>query len=124
MRRPLLVVLGALLLGPLLAACGPSSPAQVTQARSHVDVASPDLVAFKKRTDIPDCPRLPATKVGTGVPRRVGTSSPAPTREATAAARYTPWGPSSSTSGAPSAKDSDMAPMTTASRAADTRERR
>jgi thiol-disulfide isomerase/thioredoxin len=68
MRRSLLVVLGALLLGPLLAACGPSSPAQVTQARSHVDVASPDLVAFKKRTDIPDCPRLPATKAKNGMP--------------------------------------------------------
>ncbi len=68
MKRSLPVVVAVLLLAPLLAACGPSSPVQGTQARSHLDVASPDLVAFKKHTDIPDCPRVPPTPVKAGLP--------------------------------------------------------
>ena len=68
MRRSLPVVAAALLLVPLLTACGPSSPAQVTQARSHLDVASPDLVAFKEQTAVPDCPRLSSTTVKDGMP--------------------------------------------------------
>ncbi len=68
MRRLLLVVVAALLLVPSLTACGPSSPVQARKATSHLDVASPDLVAFKRHTDIPNCPRLTSTPVKDGLP--------------------------------------------------------
>ena len=57
MRRALLVVVGVLLAVPMLAACGPSTPRQALQGKAHLDVGSPDLAAFKKQTDIPNCPR-------------------------------------------------------------------
>jgi thiol-disulfide isomerase/thioredoxin len=69
MKGPLPGVVAALLLVPLLASCGPSTPVQGGQAKSHLNVASPDLVAFKKQTDIPNCPRLPSTTtVKAGMP--------------------------------------------------------
>ena len=68
MSRSLLLVVTAFLLLPFLAACGPSTPGQVTQARSHLDVASPDLVAFKKHSDIPNCPKVTAKGVDGGLP--------------------------------------------------------
>jgi thiol-disulfide isomerase/thioredoxin len=64
MRRTLLVVL----LLPFLAACGPGNPARVVQGRSHVDVSSPDLVAYKKQTAVPACPKVPSTKAEGGMP--------------------------------------------------------
>ena len=66
-RAPLLAV-AALLVAPFLAACGPTSPAQVTQARSHLNVGSPDLVALKKQTEVPDCPQVASTGVHGGMP--------------------------------------------------------
>lgn len=68
MRRTLPVVVVTLLLAPFLAACGPDSPARVAQARSHVDVSSADLVAYKKQTAVPDCPRLATAGVDGGMP--------------------------------------------------------
>ena len=68
MRRALLPGLVSLLIVPFLTACGPSTPGQVTQARSHLDVASPDLVAFKKHSDIPNCPKVTAKGVDGGMP--------------------------------------------------------
>ena len=68
MRGEFLAAAAAALVAPFLAACGPSSPAQITQARSHVNVASPDLVAFKKQTDIPNCPKVAASGVEGGMP--------------------------------------------------------
>jgi thiol-disulfide isomerase/thioredoxin len=64
MRR----VWAALVLVPLLAACGPHAPAAVTPGSRHIDVSSPDLVAFKKHTDIPDCPKISSTVVDGGMP--------------------------------------------------------
>ncbi len=64
MRR----ALAALLLIPFLAACGPSSPAQVIPGRSHVDVSSKDLVAYKKQTTVPTCPRVSSATVKDGMP--------------------------------------------------------
>jgi thiol-disulfide isomerase/thioredoxin len=58
----------ALLVVPLLAACGPHTPSAVTPGSRHIDVSSPDLVAFKKHTDIPDCPKVPSTVVDGGMP--------------------------------------------------------
>ena len=71
MRRPLLAGLVSLLIVPFLTACGPSTPGQVTQARSHLDVASPDLVAFKKHSDIPNCPKVTAKGMDGGMPVRM-----------------------------------------------------
>jgi thiol-disulfide isomerase/thioredoxin len=59
---------GALLVVPLLAACGPQAPAGVTPGSRHTDVSSPDLVAFKSHTDIPDCPKVASTVVDGGMP--------------------------------------------------------
>jgi len=68
MRRALLPALAAALLTPFLVACGPSTPAQVFHGRSQVDVASKDLVAYKKNTAVPNCPRVAVTKVDGGMP--------------------------------------------------------
>ncbi|MGA8247413.1 MAG: TlpA disulfide reductase family protein [Nocardioides sp.] len=64
MRRALL----PLLLVPLLAACGSHGPAAITGGTSHVDVATKDLVAYKKKTDVPDCPRVAAKSAPGGMP--------------------------------------------------------
>jgi thiol-disulfide isomerase/thioredoxin len=53
---------------PVLVACGAHTPSAVTPGSRHVDVSSPDLVAFKKHTDIPDCPKIPSTVVDGGMP--------------------------------------------------------
>ena len=63
--KPLLLVVLVL---PFLVACGPSSPGRALHAQSHLDVGSSDLVAFKKQTDIPNCPKVVATKVDGGMP--------------------------------------------------------
>jgi thiol-disulfide isomerase/thioredoxin len=68
MRPALLAALTALLIVPFLAACGPNTPVHVPQAKSHLDVASPDLVAFKKQTDVPNCPKVSASGVDGGMP--------------------------------------------------------
>jgi thiol-disulfide isomerase/thioredoxin len=64
MRRALLAVLVL----PLLAACGAHTPSGITGGASHVDVGSKDLVAYKAKTHIPDCPRVPTTTVSGGMP--------------------------------------------------------
>jgi thiol-disulfide isomerase/thioredoxin len=64
MRRALLVVL----LVPLLVACGSHAPSPVTGGTSRVDVGTKDLVALKKKTDVPDCPRVAATSAPGGMP--------------------------------------------------------
>jgi len=68
MRRALLVVMGILLAVPMLAACGPGTPRQALQGKAHLDVGSPDLAAFKKQTDIPNCPKGVSTGVAGGMP--------------------------------------------------------
>ena len=58
MRRALLVALLVALVLPLLAACGAGAPDAVEPGPHQIDVANPELVAFKKQTSIPDCPRV------------------------------------------------------------------
>jgi thiol-disulfide isomerase/thioredoxin len=53
---------------PLLAACGPHAPSAVTSGKGRVDVSSPELVAYKSRTDIPDCPNVGSDPVPGGMP--------------------------------------------------------
>jgi thiol-disulfide isomerase/thioredoxin len=67
-RAVLAAAVAALVLVPFLAACGPGSPAQAPQARSRLDVASPDLVAYKSRTGVPDCPKVAPVGVSGGMP--------------------------------------------------------
>jgi thiol-disulfide isomerase/thioredoxin len=64
MRRALLAVL----LVPLLAACGSHAPSLVAPGPGRVDVGNKELVAFKSRTDIPGCPRVTSTGVDGGLP--------------------------------------------------------
>ena len=65
MRRAVLLVLVL----PLLAACGGGSTSDGTSpGRSSIDVGNHELVAFKKKTDVPDCPRVPETGVDGGMP--------------------------------------------------------
>lgn len=63
MRRGLMV-----LLVPFLAACGSHAPAAVTGGTSHVDVGTQGLVAFKAKTDVPDCPDAKPTAADGGMP--------------------------------------------------------
>jgi thiol-disulfide isomerase/thioredoxin len=64
MRR----VLAVLLLLPLLLACGSHAPSAVKPGTRHIDVSSPDLVAYKSHTDIPNCPKLAPGGVDGGMP--------------------------------------------------------
>ncbi len=65
MRRALLAVL----LMPLLVGCGAHGATAVTGGgASHVDVGTKDLVSLKKKTDVPDCPRVAATSAPGGMP--------------------------------------------------------
>ena len=43
-------------------------PRQALQGKAHLDVGSPDLAAFKKQTDIPNCPKGVSTGVAGGMP--------------------------------------------------------
>lgn len=64
MRRALL----AALLVPLLAACGSHAPSLGAPGPGRVDVGSKGLVALKKTTDVPDCPRVGSAAVDGGMP--------------------------------------------------------
>jgi thiol-disulfide isomerase/thioredoxin len=65
MRRALLLALVV----PLLAACGGGSTgAAIAPGPRQVDVASKQLAAFKRHTDVPDCPRVASTGVHDGMP--------------------------------------------------------
>lgn len=67
-----LVVLVTVLAAVLVLAAGCAQPAAVPspagQTASGVDVATPDLVAYKAHTHIPDCPRATAGGTGGGLP--------------------------------------------------------
>jgi len=65
MRRALVLSGAALLL--VLTACGhPSAPTY--DGDKTLTVAAPDLVAIKKHSDIPDCPRVDGGPVSGGMP--------------------------------------------------------
>jgi thiol-disulfide isomerase/thioredoxin len=64
MRRALLAVL----LVPLLVACGSHAPSPVTGGTSRVDVGTKQLVALKQQTHVPDCPQVKPTKADGGMP--------------------------------------------------------
>ena len=71
MRRGLLTALLALLLlgvSALTAACSEVHPRDLVAGKSRVNVDSPELVAFKKRTHVPNCPRVSSTGVEGGMP--------------------------------------------------------
>ncbi len=68
MRRTSLAGLAGLLLA-LVTGCSGAHPGDLIQGRSPVKVDSPDLVAFKKHTDIPNCPKVSSTQVAGGMPR-------------------------------------------------------
>jgi thiol-disulfide isomerase/thioredoxin len=65
MRRVLLGLLAATLLGGCSATHTPSG---LPPGQSTVDVGSPDLVAYKKKTDVPDCPKVSTGHVDGGLP--------------------------------------------------------
>lgn len=67
MRRVLVALATGVALA-VLTACAGSEPSQLVVGTSRVKVDSPDLVAFKKHTDIPDCPRVSSTGVEDGMP--------------------------------------------------------
>jgi thiol-disulfide isomerase/thioredoxin len=70
-RRPVLAGALGLLLGLLLGlttACSGARPGDLIAGKSRVEVDSPDLVAFKKHTDIPNCPRVSSGPVDGGMP--------------------------------------------------------
>jgi thiol-disulfide isomerase/thioredoxin len=53
---------------PLLVACGAHAPSALTPGSRRIDVSSPDLVAYKLHTDIPDCPKVASDPVRGGMP--------------------------------------------------------
>ena len=67
MRRTSLTALAGLLLA-LVTGCSGAHPGDLIQGKSPVKVDSPDLVAFKKTTDIPNCPKVSSTQVAGGMP--------------------------------------------------------
>jgi thiol-disulfide isomerase/thioredoxin len=63
------VGLVVMLAAVLLAGCTSShTPSDVAPGPSKVDVGSADLIAYKKHTDVPDCPKARAGKVDGGMP--------------------------------------------------------
>ncbi len=64
MRKAFLTMLAL----PLLVACSGAHPSDLIAGHSRVKVASPDLVALKKTTEVPDCPRTSGTAVPGGLP--------------------------------------------------------
>ena len=67
MRRTSLAALAGLLLA-LVTGCSGAHPGDLIQGKSPVKVDSPDLVAFKKNTDIPNCPKVSSNQVAGGMP--------------------------------------------------------
>jgi thiol-disulfide isomerase/thioredoxin len=68
MRRTA-VALVVLPLVSLLLGCGPQPARQAGSTRQGVDVGNGALVAFKKKTDVPDCPAVPSSPAPGGMPR-------------------------------------------------------
>jgi thiol-disulfide isomerase/thioredoxin len=66
-RRTSLAALAVLLLA-LVTGCSGAHPGDLIQGKAPVRVDSPDLVAFKKNTDIPNCPKVPSTQAAGGMP--------------------------------------------------------
>jgi len=68
MRRWLHLLCGVLVV-PLLAACSAgSTPHAIAPGPHQVDVANKSLVAFKRQTAIPDCPKTSSAGVDKGMP--------------------------------------------------------
>jgi thiol-disulfide isomerase/thioredoxin len=67
-RRALIRAAVSALALPLLVACGANAPSAVTPGSPRIDVSSPDLVAYKLHTDIPDCPKVASDSVRGGMP--------------------------------------------------------
>ena len=67
MRRTSLGALAGLLLA-LVTGCSGAHPGDLIQGKAPVRVDSPDLVAFNKSTDIPNCPKVSSTQVAGGMP--------------------------------------------------------
>ena len=63
MRRILLVLVALVLAG-----CSSTAPKAIAPGPSKVDVGSKDLVALKKQTDVPNCPKAPGVPVAGGLP--------------------------------------------------------
>src|SRR5207342_936323 len=53
---------------PLLVACSGAEPSDFVAGHSRVQVDSADLVALKKTTDVPNCPRTSGKTVAGGMP--------------------------------------------------------
>jgi thiol-disulfide isomerase/thioredoxin len=66
--RPALVAATLGLVLAVLTACSGAQPSDLVVGRSRVEVDSPDLVAFKKHTDIPNCPQVSSAGVDDGMP--------------------------------------------------------
>ena len=66
MRRVLVAAMLPLAL-VLLSGCGSSGPG-FTPGRSHLELDTPDLVALKHTTDVPDCPRTTSEPADDGLP--------------------------------------------------------
>ena len=67
MRRVFVAGALGLVLG-VLTACSGVHTSDFVAGRSRVKVDSPDLVAFKKHTDIPNCPEVSSAMVDDGMP--------------------------------------------------------
>jgi thiol-disulfide isomerase/thioredoxin len=67
-RRALLRAALSTLALLLLVGCGAHAPSAVTPGKRQIDVSSPGLVAYKKKTDIPDCPAVGSDPAAGGMP--------------------------------------------------------
>ena len=69
MRRRLAVAAAVLPAALLATACSSThQPSMAAPGPSHVDVGSKDLVALKKQTHVPDCPRVLRNAAAGGMP--------------------------------------------------------